>query len=161
MDTETEGREDCPVIKAHCEHFMYQCDNNGEVAICYCKHPENENNDEGNCTYPLCPLTPGDNGPVCQTCFNEPATMQNDAGDYLCSDCYNLPPNMPINEDICSLDNVTIKIQGHKETLREKRNRLIDEAATAAHDYARSLTQHGPERAHAFVIYQIIHESNQ
>jgi len=71
-----------------------------------------------------------DNSPVCQKCFNEPATMQNDSGDYLCSDCYALPA---------------------EEDLKTKRNRLIDEAANAAMDYARSCDI-GPERTRAFEI---------
>jgi len=55
-DEETEGREDCPVIKAHCEYFGYQCDSNGEVAISYCAHKDNPCESEGNCTHDLCPL---------------------------------------------------------------------------------------------------------
>ena len=51
-------REDCPVIAGSCDHYMYQCDSNGEVAICHCKHPDNPDGDhEGNCTHTLCPLT--------------------------------------------------------------------------------------------------------
>ena len=55
-DTETEGRENCPVINRHCEYYCYQCDVNGEIAIEYCAHPSNENEHEGNCTTVLCPL---------------------------------------------------------------------------------------------------------
>lgn len=57
-DTETEDREDCPVIKKHCNYYCYQCDNNGEVAIEHCGHPDNKDDHEGNCTTKLCPLTP-------------------------------------------------------------------------------------------------------
>lgn len=54
-DTETEGRENCPVIDMQCDHFMYQCDRNGEVAISHCKHPDNKSEFEGNCINELCP----------------------------------------------------------------------------------------------------------
>ena len=57
-DTETEGREDCPIIEAHCKYFIYQCDNFGEIAISHCCHPDNESEYEGNCTHTSCPLTP-------------------------------------------------------------------------------------------------------
>ena len=55
--TEIEGREDCPVLNAHCKYYTYRCDSNGEVAICYCTHPDNVNDYEGNCTRTLCPLS--------------------------------------------------------------------------------------------------------
>ena len=55
-DTETEGRESCPVINKHCEFYSYQCDNNGEVAIDYCIHPKNQTDTEGNAIRELCPL---------------------------------------------------------------------------------------------------------
>lgn len=57
LTTETEGREDCPVIASHCEFYGYQCDSNGEIAICYCAHKDNPGNHEGNCTHTLCPIT--------------------------------------------------------------------------------------------------------
>lgn len=56
-DTETEGRLDCLVLKAHCEFYSYQCDSNGEVAICHCTHPDNPENTEGNCRHAVCPIT--------------------------------------------------------------------------------------------------------
>lgn len=56
ITTEAEGREDCPMIEAHCNYYMYQCDPNGEVAICHCSHPDNPDEHEGNCTHTLCPL---------------------------------------------------------------------------------------------------------
>ncbi len=56
ITTNTEEREDCPVIQAHCNYYCYQCDNNGEVAICYCKHPDNPTDTEGNCSLNLCPI---------------------------------------------------------------------------------------------------------
>ena len=59
ITTETEGCEDCPVITAHCNYYSYQCDSNGEVAICHCSHPDNKDSEhEGNCTHTLCPLNP-------------------------------------------------------------------------------------------------------
>lgn len=58
ITTCTEEREDCPIIKAHCIHFSYQCDSNGEVAISHCCHPKNHSDYEGNCTNALCPLMP-------------------------------------------------------------------------------------------------------
>lgn len=58
-DTETEGREDCPVKKSHCDYYSYQCDNNGEVAIDHCGHPDNTEGDvEGNAVAYACPLHP-------------------------------------------------------------------------------------------------------
>jgi hypothetical protein len=51
-----EGREDCPVLNAHCKFYSYQCDSNGDVAISHCSHPDNINDREGNCTHTLCPL---------------------------------------------------------------------------------------------------------
>lgn len=53
---EKEGREDCPIIKNQCDYFSYQCDNNGEIAISHCCHPNNQSDFEGNCTYALCPI---------------------------------------------------------------------------------------------------------
>jgi len=55
-DVETEDREKCPVTKSYCEHYIYQCDSNGEVAIDHCCHPENHKDEEGNCTASLCPF---------------------------------------------------------------------------------------------------------
>jgi hypothetical protein len=49
-------RFDCPVIGRSCDHYSYATDNNNEVAISHCCHPENSNKDEGNCTSFLCPL---------------------------------------------------------------------------------------------------------
>lgn len=56
--TETEDREDCPVINTHCEYYAYQYDRNGEVAICYCTHKDNPVDLEGNCQHSLCPIMP-------------------------------------------------------------------------------------------------------
>ena len=56
ITTETEGREDCPVIEASCIYYAYQCDRNGEIAICFCSHEDNPNISEGNCSHTLCPL---------------------------------------------------------------------------------------------------------
>lgn len=58
-DTEIEGREDCPVIEAHCKYYNYQYDSNGELVISFCSHPDNPNEYEGNCQHSLCPLTKG------------------------------------------------------------------------------------------------------
>lgn len=55
VTTETEERIDCPVLAEHCTYYLYQCDSNGEVAICYCSHPQNKNEYEGNCAALLCP----------------------------------------------------------------------------------------------------------
>jgi len=46
------------VIEANCDYYSYQCDNNREVVICYCNHPDNTDDHEGNCTHSLCPLSP-------------------------------------------------------------------------------------------------------
>lgn len=54
-----ENSEPCPVLLGICEHFIYQCDNNGEVAISHCKHPDNSNDYEGNCTTEYCPIYAG------------------------------------------------------------------------------------------------------
>lgn len=51
-------KEKCPVIIACCNYYSYQCDSNGEVAICHCSHPDNKDDFEGNCTHKLCPLNP-------------------------------------------------------------------------------------------------------
>lgn len=56
ITTETEGREDCPIIQAHCMYYGYQCDSNGDIAICFCSHPDNPDNHEGNCRHQLCPI---------------------------------------------------------------------------------------------------------
>lgn len=53
-----EGREDCPVLTAQCDYYSYQCDDNGDVAICHCSHPDNPEDTEGNCLHTLCPLNP-------------------------------------------------------------------------------------------------------
>jgi len=55
-DTETEGREDCPVIKKHCEYYAYQCDSNGDVNLTHCTHPDNIDDHEGNTISSLCPI---------------------------------------------------------------------------------------------------------
>jgi len=47
----------CDVIKAECEHYIYQLDSNGEVAIRYCTHTDNPSKYEGNCNHTLCPIT--------------------------------------------------------------------------------------------------------
>lgn len=39
-----------------CQHFNAVHDNNGEIAICYCNHPNNQSDYEGNCAAALCPL---------------------------------------------------------------------------------------------------------
>lgn len=49
--------EKCPIITAECDHYLYQLDSNGEVAISHCKHPDNPSDYEGNCNYTLCPLS--------------------------------------------------------------------------------------------------------
>ena len=46
----------CPVTNERCEHFIFQEDSNGEVAICHCTHSDNADECEGNCTVELCPL---------------------------------------------------------------------------------------------------------
>ena len=56
ITTDTEGREDCPVINKHCESYSYQCDRNGEVTIEYCTHPGNPDDHEGNCNDRCCPI---------------------------------------------------------------------------------------------------------
>lgn len=53
-DTETEGREDCPIIEAHCDYYSYQYDRNDELVL---SHSDNKSEYEGNCTHTLCPLT--------------------------------------------------------------------------------------------------------
>ena len=51
-DIETEGRENCPAINDHCDHYGY--DSNMNINRCY--HPDNSKNEDGNCTSFLCPL---------------------------------------------------------------------------------------------------------
>ena len=46
----------CPVLGTYCERYAYQCDSNGDVAICYCNHSDNHNDYEGSCTDTLCPI---------------------------------------------------------------------------------------------------------
>jgi len=53
---DTPDKNPCPVIGRVCENYTYQCDSNGEVAICHCTHPENESEFEGNCTRDRCPI---------------------------------------------------------------------------------------------------------
>jgi len=53
---EKEQQEKCPAINDECNHYSYQLDNCGQVAIEYCTHPENSKDEEGNCTSFLCPL---------------------------------------------------------------------------------------------------------
>ncbi len=55
-------QEDCPVLNAYCKHYFYQHDSNGQVAICYCSHPNNINNYEGNCIHMLCPRAVNETG---------------------------------------------------------------------------------------------------
>jgi hypothetical protein len=56
-EAQAEGRIDCHVIEAQCDHYSYQCDSNGEVAISHCTHPDNPSDYEGNCTHAKCPKT--------------------------------------------------------------------------------------------------------
>lgn len=59
ITTETEERDDCPVLLAHCKYYSYQYDSFGDVVICHCSHPDNADSEhEGNCTHTLCPLSP-------------------------------------------------------------------------------------------------------
>ena len=52
-------KEDCPVINNHCQHYSYQTDNFGQVAIEHCTHPDNSLDTEGNCTKKSCPIKQG------------------------------------------------------------------------------------------------------
>ena len=66
-DTQAEGRVDCPVIGSHCQHYGYQLDSNGEVAIEHCAHPEHpEPEHEGNVQFMKCPLMPSPAKPLDQ-----------------------------------------------------------------------------------------------
>lgn len=56
-DSETEGKEDCSIIEAHCDYYSCQYDRNDELVLSYCDHPKNPEGVEGNCTHTLCPLT--------------------------------------------------------------------------------------------------------
>ena len=49
----------CPVINQKCRFYCYQKDRNGEVVVCFCNHPDNQNDREGNCTSALCPFKEG------------------------------------------------------------------------------------------------------
>lgn len=51
----------CPVINALCRFYTYtyQEGRNGDVVICYCDHPDNTSECEGNCTRALCPFVDG------------------------------------------------------------------------------------------------------
>jgi hypothetical protein len=48
--------EKCPATSKCCDQYIYQRDNNGEVAINHCKHPDNSSDFEGNCSPFLCPF---------------------------------------------------------------------------------------------------------
>ena len=39
-----------------CPFLIWQEDSNGDVAIVFCKHEENQENTEGNCRDRICPL---------------------------------------------------------------------------------------------------------
>lgn len=52
----TELKEKCPVKNDYCDHYSFQYDRNGEVAIEFCGHSDNEDECEGNCLADLCPL---------------------------------------------------------------------------------------------------------
>lgn len=45
-----------PYFGIHCEYLLTQEDRNGDVAISYCKHPNNPKDEEGNCTPSNCPI---------------------------------------------------------------------------------------------------------
>jgi len=57
-DCETEGRMNCPLTNSPCSYYLYKLDCNGEVAIEHCAHPDNNDENEGNCTSVLCPFCP-------------------------------------------------------------------------------------------------------
>jgi hypothetical protein len=46
----------CPATDDYCGFYSYACDDNDEVVITHCGHPDNSNKDEGNTTSLLCPL---------------------------------------------------------------------------------------------------------
>lgn len=101
----------------------------------------NPKKDLGQCTFnrvgdnEYCDYKRVDSDPVCQKCFINPVTMQNDTGEYLCLDCYSL--DEPV------------------EDLKTKRNRLIDEATKVAQEYAKSC-EIGIERIRAFDTYEAV-----
>lgn len=47
--------EKCPAINGPCEHYTCRRDNNGQIAIMHCSHPDNDDGHEGNTTTALCP----------------------------------------------------------------------------------------------------------
>ena len=42
--------------KPTCEYFAFQPDQNGDIALTYCGHPDNPEDVEGNCNFNDCPL---------------------------------------------------------------------------------------------------------
>jgi hypothetical protein len=57
VSLESGAKENCPVLKTSCSFYSYQCDRNGEVVVCFCSHPDNPKDVEGNCLASLCPIT--------------------------------------------------------------------------------------------------------
>lgn len=55
ITTNTEERLPCPAIDKHCQFYGYQTDDNDEVVITVCGHPQNDDT-EGNTIKSLCPL---------------------------------------------------------------------------------------------------------
>ena len=46
----------CHVINNMCRYYTCQLDENDDIAIEHCTHPDNSSNTEGNCEITLCPL---------------------------------------------------------------------------------------------------------
>ena len=44
------------IFVEQCGYYCYERDSNGEIAISYCCHPENQSDYEGNCRQSICPL---------------------------------------------------------------------------------------------------------
>lgn len=59
MVIKTQGRSELFLIipEENCKYFECQRDSNADIAISYCKHPDNKSDYEGNCTHALCPIT--------------------------------------------------------------------------------------------------------
>ena len=47
-------------IEKVCDGCEYYRDMGSDREICFCVHPENKDDHEGNCTFELCPISPND-----------------------------------------------------------------------------------------------------
>ena len=44
------------IATSMCKYYVDQKDQNGDIAICFCNHPDNPDDREGNCRHSICPI---------------------------------------------------------------------------------------------------------